>query len=115
MTKNGGLIMKKASIIFILSFTVLLSGCVALVPSPLTGFIYSDVKAPFPGMKCDFAQSPKMGESTAISILGWVAVGDASLETAAKSAGITKIHHVDFRSTNFFGAYATFTTIVYGE
>jgi hypothetical protein len=44
-----------------------------------------------------------------------VATGDASIEAAAKSAGITKIHHVDYHSKNILGIIGTFTVMVYGE
>ncbi len=57
----------------------------------------------------------KTGAATATSILGIVATGDASIEAAAKNAGITRIHHVDHHTKNILGFYAEFTTIVYGE
>ena len=49
------------------------------------------------------------------SFLVLIATGDASIRAAAKSAGITKIHHVDHHSTNMLGFVATYTVIVYGE
>ena len=57
----------------------------------------------------------KVGSAKATSYLGWIAMGDASIEAAAKSAGITKIHHVDEHSTNILGIIATYTVLVYGE
>lgn len=57
----------------------------------------------------------KVGRSTATGILGLVATGDASYQTAAKTAGITKITHVDERSYTILGIYTTYETIVYGE
>lgn len=89
-----------------------LSSC-AMANQPVTGFIYSDVKAPLTataGMK-----GKKTGTATATSILGLVGQGDASIEAAAKAGGITKISHVDYHSTNILGIYATFTTTVYGD
>ena len=47
--------------------------------------------------------------------LGLIAVGDASIRTAANSAGITKIHHVDYHTTNMLGIVARITVTVYGE
>jgi hypothetical protein len=91
----------------------LLAGCAAMSAAPVTGFIYSDVKAPLTATGASGAA--KVGTSTCTSILGLIAQGDASIETAAKSAGITKIHHVDYHSTSILGVYATFTTTVYGE
>ena len=89
-----------------------LSGC-AFVMSPAIGTIYTDVKAPL--AVTSNSGSSKVGTSEVSSILGIVATGDASIEAAAKKAGITKIHHVDYHSTNILGIYAKFTTYVYGE
>ena len=49
------------------------------------------------------------------SILGIYAVGDASVEAAAKNAGITHIHHVDYHTQNLMGVMSDFTVIVYGN
>lgn len=95
-----------------LSAAVLFSSC-ASVKSPLMGVIYTDVKAP-EAITSNSGKS-KVGTSVATSILGLVAQGDASIETAAKSAGITRIHHVDYASKSILGIYSTFTVTVYGE
>jgi hypothetical protein len=89
-----------------------LSSC-AFVATPVSGFIYTDVKGPI--AVTDNTGSSKVGTGKMQSILGWVATGDASIEAAAKSAGITKIHHVDYQSTSILGIIASFTVIVYGE
>ena len=57
----------------------------------------------------------KKGKAGAVSILGWVALGNASVEKAAKEAGITKISHVDEKSTGVLGLFAKYTVTVYGE
>jgi hypothetical protein len=57
----------------------------------------------------------KVGRATVRSILGIYAVGDASIEAAAKNAGITRIHHVDYQSQNILGVMSDFTVIVYGN
>lgn len=57
----------------------------------------------------------KVGTATATNILGAIATGDASVQKAAKSAGIRKISHVDSKKTNILGLYATYTVYVYGE
>jgi hypothetical protein len=44
-----------------------------------------------------------------------IASGDCSIAAAAKSAGITLIHHVDYKTNNVLGLFATHTTIVYGQ
>lgn len=57
----------------------------------------------------------KVGQSSASNILGIVATGDASINTAAKNGGIKKISHVDSKKTSILGLFATYTTIVYGD
>lgn len=88
------------------------SSC-AVVKAPLTGVIYTDVKSPV--AVTDSENSTKVGTAEATSILGIVATGDASVEAAAKSAGITEIHHVDAHSTSILGVFAKYTIYVYGE
>ena len=102
-----------AAILFCVAY---LTGCGAYTTSPALGLLYTDVKGPLTATG-NASTGAKMlkGEATATSILGLIAQGDASIETAAKSAGITKIHHVDYRSENVLGLYAKFTVIVYGE
>lgn len=90
-----------------------LSGCATAV-SPVSGAFYNNVKAPM--LVSDSAEKPtKIGRASARSILGIYAVGDASIETAAKNAGITHIHHVDYQSESVLGIVADFTVIVYGN
>lgn len=97
---------------FIVCVTLLLSSC-AVVKSPLTGVLYTDIKAPVAATSN--SNSTKVGSASATSILGVVATGDASIDAAAKSAGITKIHHVDEHSTSILGFFAKYKVYVYGE
>ncbi len=91
----------------------LLSSCGAYVASPVTGFIYTDLKAPL--MATSNPVASKVGTAEATSILGIVATGDASIEAAAKKAGITRISHVDYEASSVLGVFAKFTVYVYGE
>jgi hypothetical protein len=91
---------------------LLVNGC-AMAVAPVNGFWYTDVKGPLEANSVGTAT--KTGEATCKSVLGLVATGDASIEAAAKNGGITKIHHVDFKSWSLLGFYAEFTTIVHGE
>ncbi len=91
----------------------LMIGCAAYAVSPVLGGLYTDVKAPITATSN--TSYSKMGSASASSILGLIAVGDASINTAAKNGGITRIHHVDFKSTSILGIYATYTVFVYGE
>ena len=111
LTKNQ---INMKSFIAILFVALFLSSCAMVItPTTATGFIYSDVKTA--GDVTSNSGSSKVGTGTVQSILGWIALGDASIETAAKSAGISKIHHVDYYTTNILGIYATGTIYVYGE
>lgn len=60
-------------------------------------------------------QSLKSGEACAQSILGLVAFGDASIETAKKNAGITTVSTVDHATLNVLYFYGQYCTVVYGE
>lgn len=88
------------------------TGCAA-VKSPAIGVLYTSVKD---GMAVTGnAGASKVGTAEVKSYLGAIALGDASIQTAAKQAGISRIHHVDYASTSILGLYSTYTVIVYGE
>ncbi|MCK5875263.1 MAG: TRL-like family protein [Alcanivoracaceae bacterium] len=93
--------------------TVLLSGCAASM-SPVTGMIYSNVKAPLTATAAP-EQPQRVGRASVRSVLGLIATGDASIQTAARNGGIREIHFVDYESQNFFGVLAEFTVVVYGN
>ena len=99
----------------------LLSGifaCAALLSvgcakSPLVGGIYTDVKD---GLAVTGnAGSSKVGTAEVKGYVGLVALGDASIQTAAREAGITRIHHVDYQTKSYVGVYTIYTIIVYGD
>ena len=95
------------------ALAIVLSGC-ATASAPVTGFVYSHVMGPV-GVTGSADVPTKVGRSYARSIFGLWATGDASIETAAKNGGITKIHHVDHESQVILGIIADYTTIVYGN
>ncbi len=97
---------------FAICIAFLFASCSA-VKSPVMGTFYTDVKAPL--AVTSNSNSSKAGSSEATSILGIIATGDASIEAATKSAGISKIHHVDEHVTSILGIYSTYTVFVYGE
>ena len=76
------------------------------------GGIYSGYKS---GGQVGTAQAGKTGEACVSSILGAVAMGDASIEAAKKAGGITQIAHVDHEQFGVLGVYATSCTIVHGQ
>ena len=92
---------------------LVLSGC-AVVASPLNGSIYTSVTYPSLGGSTA-GPGMKRGESSASSILGIVATGDAGVEAAARNGNITKIHTADTHASSVLGIYATYTTVVTGE
>lgn len=58
----------------------------------------------------------KMGTSSAAVFLGVLSFGgDASIQTAAKKAGITRVSTVDMKQSNILFIYQEFTTMVTGE
>lgn len=91
----------------------ILAGCAAYAIAPTTGFLYTDVKAPY--LATSNSGATKTGTAVCTSILGLVATGDASIETAMRNGGITKVSYADYHSTGILGIYATFTVTVYGE
>jgi TRL-like protein family len=88
-----------------------LSGC-AIGHAPVTAAITLNERGPVSAGSA--AGSSKVGRSEAWGILVF-ATGDASISTAMRNGGITRIHHVDHETSSFLGIYAKYTTIVYGE
>ena len=91
---------------------VALTGCTAVGHGPVTALITVDMKGPVSSGTA--AGSSKVGRAEAWGILVY-ATGDASISAAMKNGGITRIHHVDHETESYFGIYAKYTTIVYGE
>lgn len=77
------------------------------------GGLYTDVKQG--ELATSNVRGSKVGTSKASSYLGIIAIGDASLDAAAKNGGITRISHVDSHKKSILGIINTTETIVYGE
>ncbi len=109
--------MKKMMITLTLILSMLgllsLNSC-AVVQSPVNGFAYTNVRAPISVSQSDEKPS-RVGRSSARSIMGIIALGDASIQAAAEKGGITNIHHVDYESKSYFGILSEFTVVVYGN
>ena len=92
-------------------------GCAGFAPgTPLLGMLYSDVR--YPHVRTEVVNEgigSKKGEAMAKDILGWIAVGDASIEAAMRDGKITKIYTIDHHMMNILGLYAEWKTIVTGE
>jgi hypothetical protein len=92
-------------------FLTSLVGCATMQP---IGVIYTGVTTPIAATD-NKGPSSKVGTSECISILSLFAIGDASINTAKMAGGITKIHSVDWKASNFLGIYGSYTVTVYGE
>jgi len=79
-----------------------------------SGSVYSDVQVN-DRTDANAAMGTKMGESCATAILGVISTGDASVATAARMAGITKIAVVDAYHSNILGVISKYCTRVLGE
>ncbi len=106
------MIKKMKTLVALVAVVAMMSSC-AMVSSPLIGAYYTDVKSPV--AVTGNSGSSKVGKAEAKSILGIIATGDASVQAAAQSAGIKKIHHVDQHATSILGIIASYTVYVYGE
>lgn len=84
-----------------------------MVSAPGSGAIYTDVKQG--EIATSNVRGSKKGTSTANAYLGLIAIGDCSIDTAAKNGGITRISHVDSHKKSILGIINTTVTIVYGE
>ena len=93
--------LKKLKTFALLSvMTVIMSSCSLTLPVTATGN----------------SVGSKVGTATATGYLGVLFFNaDASIKTAAKNGGITKISTVDIKSTSLLNIIVTYETIVTGE
>lgn len=94
------------------SLAATLVGC-AMAQAPVNGALYSQVKGGI--LATDAYGGSARGEACATSILGWVATGDASIDTAKKAGGIAQVVAIDHTSESILGVYAKYCTVVYGK
>lgn len=86
-----------------------IAGCAS--PQP-TGVLYTATKTPVGG---DNVKYSKEGRATCKSFLSLVAIGDCSVEAAAKAGSITNVKVIDQEVNNIIGIYGQYTTIVKGD
>ena len=92
------------------------TGCYYSAPViPPMGMAFADVSAPIDIDAEATPVSAKVGEAEAMSILGLVALGDCSIDAAAKAGGLTTVEYLDYHYFNIIGVYQTFTTRAYGK
>ena len=110
--------MRIALLGLILVGVLLLAGCAGYYRSPVVpplGFIYADFKAPMSSEVNGAKVGSKTGIAESKSILGLIAWGDCSINSAAKNGNIQTINHADYAYMNVLGVYQSFKTMVYGE
>jgi hypothetical protein len=98
----------------ILSVT-LLTGCAGVGSvggNAIPGALYSSVDLPGDSLK---KPGTKTGKACSSSILGWIATGDSSIQTAMKTGGIKEVTNVEYKVDNLLGIYASYCTIVTGS
>lgn len=88
----------------------LLSGCASTYP---VGGLFQDLQMPVAAT--GEGSGKKMGEAECSSILGMVAMGDCSIQTAKKKGKITKVSHVDWKVKNILGIIGNYKVVVYGD
>jgi hypothetical protein len=102
----------------------LLSGLAALILSIFVqnsvqamGLFYTDATYPVTatGTNVPDLKGLKKGSSSTTNILFVVEIGDASIDEAAKKAGIKKISYVDMNEKSVFIFWRQLTINVYGE
>ncbi|MCB1307797.1 MAG: TRL-like family protein [Leptospiraceae bacterium] len=67
------------------------------------------------GVYATEVNAPKTGEACAFHVLGLVAVGDGSTESAALNGGISNIKSIDLESLSVLGLYGQLCTVVKGD
>mgnify|MGYP000846665044 CR=1 FL=1 len=104
------MIQKLSALVILAAFS---TGCAMSMNMPVTGSIYQGTNGATAATSNTLGG--KTGKSCASSILGVVGLGDASIASAAKAGGITKIAAVDSENFGVLGIYATNCTVVTGE
>lgn len=102
--------MKLMALIGLIAFIPMIIGCASAYP---VGGLYTELKLPV-AVESD-AKALKSGTAECVSILGLVATGDASLNTAMRNGNITKVSHVDWEARNILGIIGNYKLTVYGE
>lgn len=97
---------------------LMLSGCFIQVRAPVVppiGYTYNETEFP---VDIEFGPNDigqTKGTAMSKSVLGCVSWGDASIQTAARNAGIQQIDHVDSTLYNILGVYTEYEVVVYGK
>ena len=102
--------MKKTGLFILLISMCMVVGC-AMPYSP--GAFYSNMDVPIEASGMEIGS--KTGTSKMVNYAGVVAMGDASIIAAAKSAGIMKVKTIDVHYDSIMGIINTTTTTITGD
>ncbi len=97
------------------------AGCAGqLGHMPPVGGLYAGAKGMAPNSVAEVSDGarpgPKSGESCAMGVLGLASWGDMSLAAAKKSAGISKVDTLDYKTMDILGVvYQKHCLLVTGE
>lgn len=105
--------MKKKALFLFSVVALTMTSCASVGTEVGSGGLYTGVESGLGVTSNTVGQ--KVGTSSAINVLGIYAGGNAGINAAARSAGITKISHVDHKKMSVLGLFAKYTTVVYGE
>lgn len=106
-------VMRKLTLSLLACGALALASCSTIATRSGVGVLYTGVTEG--EMVTSNTVGTKVGTSSSIGVLGLVSIGDASIQTAANSAGIKKVSHVDAKKTSILGLFAKYELIVYGE
>ena len=101
--------MKKLSLALVAVSALLFTSCATIATPAGLGSLYTDMQSG------ETATSNTVGTAEAVNFFGVLVMGDASINAAAKKAGIKKISHVDSKKSSILGLYGKYTIFVYGE
>lgn len=101
--------------ILVISISLFLLTSCGSTRSGVTGGLISSWNDTISGITDNSVEVVKRGESCATNILGIVATGDSSIETAKRNGGIRKVAYADTSYLSIFGIYQKGCTIVKGE
>ncbi|QWR78789.1 TRL-like family protein [Candidatus Magnetomonas plexicatena] len=104
---------KRTLVVLGLMVLMLFTASCGFVADGPFGWVYTDNKVPVaigPALS-----GAKAGQACIHSFFGAVAIGDASIETAMKAAGIKTVYTINKANLNIFGTYTRQCTIVAGE
>jgi len=111
MNERGNMNMFKNLLTLVL-VAVLLTGCATAYP---VGTIYTEIQIPQQAVTDGDVAYTKVGVAQATSVLGLVAMGDASHRAAIRDGKISKVKYIDYSAKNILGIYGIYTTTVYGD